>query len=793
VADARNTIHQIEYRWDDRRDLSPVASSMSQESLRAWDTWIRGWVRHPHADRLSESLCYQIQRNGRAALAWRYEWESAEREDGTRGRPLVSRVLVGMADLLTPEVAIVLCHAGLPATAGPRAGQVPAKAGLPVISSAELSALARDRAAELDKEAARQEGLRQVIAAALANPPVPLAISIRDPHILKVPEEGLQWRLLWGLRRIVWPVLRTTGRGWSFSTFELPLGEGDPATLPDILFRQAQDAPTAGPARPRPEIKIRPLDPAAPEADSLYTEMAGLLVDEYKERGGEELKQLIAGWSSGEQSLDRHLYRVYDELRARQSPITVSESPGHFVSLLPDQVPPRGPALQPALTESCESAPAEPIESAPPERSLPEDEAAPLYTAPSPPDEYDLVAKGPTLAAAEGDPGAQGPVPDDQIAVGSDPDGCQGGLGLQSPAPAGDEAVAGRQTTAPDEDLRMPVITPDQQAHEQRTETGRDPAQDSERERSGLRNRPGEQEPELSGTTESAGAIPYLAAGQHVDVDTAPEHRADHRDPGAAEYPAGPGDLADPEDGGGFANPSTPASPPHPSTPAQPAIPSQPVKQSPVPPGQPPLSWAQRGDDLLGPGPKEASPPPQWGQNQQRPSGREPQLPVPQAGTVDQLLKMLPKAANEREFWIIHLRILGLGIPSEQDRVRARREVSKPGWYEQILSRFGDSFGIMSLSEIFEQIVLPDLNNSLVADMIAQWAVEKNPVMIGGLLTAASRTDDDIWQSMMAILQPHLAYRWTVENLRDTLWNPAIAPQPDDGPGRGRRGRRRRK
>ena len=59
---------------------------MSQESLRGWDARIRAWVRHPHVEGLSESVCYQVFPNGRAALAWRYwDRQAAEREDGTRG------------------------------------------------------------------------------------------------------------------------------------------------------------------------------------------------------------------------------------------------------------------------------------------------------------------------------------------------------------------------------------------------------------------------------------------------------------------------------------------------------------------------------------------------------------------------------------------------------------------------------------------------------------------------------------------------------------------------------------
>src|SRR5262249_34170755 len=154
LMDAQGMIHQIEYRWHDRRDLSPSASTMSPDSLRGWDSWIRTWVRHPHVEGLGESVCYQVHPTGRAALAWRYEdLQAADRADGTRGRPLVSRVLAGQASQLTPDLAIVLCHTGLPQWAGPAPGSVTADADLAVIGVGELSALARDQAPGLDRAA----------------------------------------------------------------------------------------------------------------------------------------------------------------------------------------------------------------------------------------------------------------------------------------------------------------------------------------------------------------------------------------------------------------------------------------------------------------------------------------------------------------------------------------------------------------------------------------------------------------------------------------------------------------
>src|SRR6266700_2450418 len=119
-------LHQIEYRHHQSRDLSPVASSMSRESVLGWDGRIRAWVRHPLSETLSESACYQVFPNGAAALAWRYwDRQAAVRADGTHGRPLVSRVLIGQAGVLTPKAAVALCRTGpAPDLIGPLPGHV---------------------------------------------------------------------------------------------------------------------------------------------------------------------------------------------------------------------------------------------------------------------------------------------------------------------------------------------------------------------------------------------------------------------------------------------------------------------------------------------------------------------------------------------------------------------------------------------------------------------------------------------------------------------------------------------
>jgi hypothetical protein len=323
MADARD-LHQIEYRHHQTKDLSPVASSMSTESLRAWDSRVRMWVRHPHADQLSESVCYQVLAAGQAALALRY-WDqrAAERTDGSRGRPLVSRVLVGSAGVLTPEVAVALCRTGLTAgSVGPMPGEVPEGAGLPTVSGDALSAVANAMIPTLDEEAARQRGLQAVVAAALADPLAPLAISLPDAVIQQPLREGAQYPLLWGLRRITGPLHGPVGRVWSFSTFEPPLGETDPASLPSIVFRQTPAGAQTPPARWRKEVNVRPLAPDAlgpGPAYAAWVEMAGWLVTEYQERGGEGLAQFVANCCGNERSLPMRVERIFLELRRAES------------------------------------------------------------------------------------------------------------------------------------------------------------------------------------------------------------------------------------------------------------------------------------------------------------------------------------------------------------------------------------------------------------------------------------------------------------------------------------------
>ena len=361
MADARD-LHQIEYRHHQTNDLSPVASSMtSRESLAAWHSRIRAWIRHPYADNLSESACYQAFSNGQAALAWRYwDEQAAHREDGTRGRPLVSRVLIGSASVLTFDVAVAGCRMG-PSSQwlGPLPGQVPDGSQLPVVSGEALTAVAHEMTPELDQDSAAQEGLHAVVAARLGDPSTPLAISVPAPLIQLPLRQCVQCSLLWGLHRIAGPLLGSAGRDWSFSTFELALGETDPTSLPALVFREARDGVKAPPSRWRKEANVRPFESGALDGGTSYAqtiEFAGWLVAEYQERGGAGLEQFIAdhGGSAGPSAL--RMERIWDTLRKTRRPADAAGHQGQTRTQAQDS-----PGNGSAKAEAPELEPREPV------------------------------------------------------------------------------------------------------------------------------------------------------------------------------------------------------------------------------------------------------------------------------------------------------------------------------------------------------------------------------------------------------------------------------------------------
>jgi hypothetical protein len=679
MADAQD-LHQIEYRHHQTKDLSPVASSMSSaESLRAWDSRIRAWVRHPHADRLSESVCYQLLRNGQAALAWRY-WDrrAAERADGTRGRPLVSRVLVGPAGVLTPEIAVALCQAGPTAdSVGPMPGEVPDGAELPTVSAAALVAVTRAMIPVLDQDAAQQAGLQAVVAAALADPYTALAISVQDTIIQKPLREGVQGPLLWGLGRIASPLLGPAGRDWSFSTFEPPLGEMDPASLPGIVFRQAQDGAQTPPTRWRKEVRVRPLasnalDPGSPYAEQV--ELAGWLVAEYRERGGDWLGQFVAECCGSERSLQVRLDRVYDELRKIESPMIISGEPTGFVSLS---------AGSPPAPEEPESAGSDLEKSG-----------------------RDVAGTEEGSRAVADEPGPSAPWDPDREA-----------REIASPAADGADEEVARSGSRPAESLES-------------------------------------QEPQSpTSPAEQTVASPPFGPDQY-ETAVPPE-----RPPGFASPDAEP--VV-----GGSDNPVYYEDQEPPRGRSQFSARTERWKESLAPSRE-----GQTAPQLPVPGRSR--------HHADAPSAAQPAdryQPPPQPVAVSHLLKQLELVGDDAGRFDSILRGIsqvGGQLAGPNDRLKSWEVISHNDWYANI--RKHHLFGVAELIEIFGIVVIPDLVGPDAAEVIARWAYDAPPPMVGGLLGAARRASPETWRATIRILESVLAARWAADNSIQDQWDASRA------------------
>ena len=650
----------------------------------------------------------------------------------------------------------MLCRTGLPSAAGPRPGEVTAETGLPLIRAAELSRLVSERAAWLDQEAARQDGLGPVIASALSDQHSPLAIHVRGTHLRRPPGEGLQCLFLWGMWRIVWPLVGTAGRGWSFSTFEPPQGgDVDPATLPDILFRQTQDTPPAAPARPRKEIKCRPFDPSAPHDQGDLGQLAGWLVAEYGKRGGDELGKVIADWCGTEHSFLLRIQKVYTELCARYSPVVISGPASPFVSVSAVRASKHAPdPLAPA--ESRGSVPFTAGEPAPAgvEQTLPE-QAEPAESLP-----LDAEAT----------------------------------VSPHMPSPARDQggSVSGASTLTEDREI------PEQQTVAPQADTEEVPGSDQDWDKSGHQDRSREQD--LSGgqewfEDEAHGQASYAAPSADGGFGGTADRESDPWGSEPEEV------LANPKQG---VDPDYPASPQPsgdlPSAPApfqslQPDASSRPVARDRSYYAHPEGTLVSPGDNALGQVRREGKPPQLALRNQrpQSPADQYQQARDPRRPATSDLLKQLPAAADVRQFVFILEDILSPDSqPDNADRVKARREVSKDEWYRNIRTKFGKILWVDGLARIFQIIVLPDLEDPTVAKKIADWAEHAQPVIIASLLTASRISGDDTWLRMMQILQPNLAYRWTIWQHMEVLWDPSLASQSAADPGRGRFSFRRR-
>jgi hypothetical protein len=295
-------IHQIECRWRERIDLSPIASSLDKQDRDAWFYKLKANARQPQQagnDRVPESSAvYRTFSDGTAAFIWRqYDLDAKVLSDAGNRRPLVARILVGNWEQLNPDVAIALCRSWDGPTAreilGSRSGQVEIDQRLRQIEDKELDELRKDSSVlSLDLDARKESGLDRLVAAVLRAEYAALNVQLPST-VIGDPSQGPQVSMLRGLRMIAAPLLCGLAspamelERWSFSTYELPFKGSGTNTLPKIVFRAMN---SEAPSVLRPEITVSPKSPMAPGPPDIFDETATILVSAYKEMPPDELR-----------------------------------------------------------------------------------------------------------------------------------------------------------------------------------------------------------------------------------------------------------------------------------------------------------------------------------------------------------------------------------------------------------------------------------------------------------------------------------------------------------------------
>jgi hypothetical protein len=742
VADAQD-LHQIEYRHHQTKDLSPVASSMSRESVAGWDARIRAWVRHPHSDTLSESVCYQVYPNGSAALAWRY-WDrrAAVRADGSHGRPLVSRVLVGSASVLTPEVAVALCRTGpAPELIGPPPGQVPDDAVLEVVSGEEVAGLARQMTRKLDAGALALEGrLQAVLAAVLAEPTMPLGINAPDEVMQQPVSDGAQCLLLWGLRRIAGPVLGAAGREWSFSTFEPPLGDTDPATLPRIVFRELSTGTQRPPARTRREVQVRPftssaLDPEAPYAARIG--LAGWLIAEYREQGGDWLRDFIIDSCGSETTSPKRLERVREALMARQAQMPGSSEPTRAIKVLPR---PEAEA-PPASHQAAEAFPATA------DHSRPATDDHMIADEVRESDREAAQREAAERAAAEREAA-------EREAAGRE--AAQLGTAQQEIA---EREAAGREAA----EREAAQLEAAQREAAEREIAEREAAEIAKREAAMLSR--------ADVAVANAGAVDQSSLiastpgrGAGGDVVQVQDYQAQPR------YSPGPGQAAPewqrsaPQGGGYIARQPG-------NAPALPDDPRRPLASPRDPQEAPMLPASGRGGHSGRP----------W--NNLFGSAQEDAHSHPTStSSLTDLLRQLEIVRDDRAQFDNCVREIGrftVRSVGPNDRLHSWDVISANGWYAGI----SEIISPVEISHIFQLVVIPVLDEPGEPEKIAWWARGAPNDMIAGLLLAAKNTGPERHHQVMGILEPVLAEQRAIAGGFLSLWDSGWATVRPTGHG----------
>jgi hypothetical protein len=326
VSGSAPVAEQIEFRWQPDKDLSPIAASISADEARMWSARLSGLIRpatpDPSAGVPACSVAYQDFDDGRTALVWRvYDEHALQLTDGGPRQALVARALIADAELLEVDLAITLCRAdATDQFLGTAPGQVPVRAPLSAVGKGALIRVADAMIDELDEVGCHEAGAEWLIAAALRDGDTPLSVLLPANELTMQLRQCPQLALLWVLwrttARLTTPPQegRPGRRGWSFSTYEQPLGSTDPRGLAGTVFRSyEQDQGRLPPRANRREIQVWPRS-ATGQTDR-YDETAAVLLDAYRRLGGTELDNRLRLLAERFPYVDARLQACVQEFR----------------------------------------------------------------------------------------------------------------------------------------------------------------------------------------------------------------------------------------------------------------------------------------------------------------------------------------------------------------------------------------------------------------------------------------------------------------------------------------------
>jgi hypothetical protein len=322
-------IEQLEFRWTTARQ-GFFATAASPGAMK-WEQYLQPVARPPEIS-LPQTVVYQTFGKS-AVIIFRHILRSAGGSVPEQERE-AARALIGPAELLTPDIALGCAALSSPGFLRPGIGRTPGGGELPVLAFGAIrdEAASQDLVAELDQAARNWAGqgelARVLLAATLAQPDMAVAVHLNFQRTLGRDTAAL----LWGLWQLAHPILQS-GRDWSFSTGEKPLGTRAQTRLPHLIVR---DLSVEGgpPDALRPEIALSQEEKYAPDRYPTQP-LADKLVDAY-------VKLSVPGPPSELASLgpDGTIKDRLDEIR-------------HSLGLTADVASPDGPVL---------SAPANPFQ-----------------------------------------------------------------------------------------------------------------------------------------------------------------------------------------------------------------------------------------------------------------------------------------------------------------------------------------------------------------------------------------------------------------------------------------------